>query len=118
MALVGDSAHGLPPIGAQGLNLGLRDAADLIATLKEARASGEDFGAKAALARYRVSRSRDVALRTAAVDGLNRSLLLDFAPVDFARGFARAALGTIGPLRRFAMREGVAPQWRKPVAKV
>src|SRR3981081_615249 len=29
IALVGEAAHVLPPIGAQGLNLGLRDAADI-----------------------------------------------------------------------------------------
>jgi 2-octaprenyl-6-methoxyphenol hydroxylase len=32
-----------------------------------------------------------------------------FAPLDFARGAGLAALGAIGPLRRFVMREGVAP---------
>ena len=29
IALVGESAHVVPPIGAQGLNMGLRDAADI-----------------------------------------------------------------------------------------
>ena len=44
------------------------------------------------------------------VDGLNRALLTHFAPVDFARGAALATLSAIGPLRRFVMREGVAPR--------
>ena len=37
--------------------------------------------------------------RTAAVAGLNRSLLADCAPVDLARGLGLAALGAIGPLQ-------------------
>ncbi len=105
LALVGDAAHAFPPIGAQGLNLGLRDVKALIA----ASLADDDAGAAAALDRYAARRAADVAFRTAAVAGLNRSLLADCAPIDLARGLGLAALGAIGPLRRLAMREGVAP---------
>jgi 2-octaprenyl-6-methoxyphenol hydroxylase len=105
LALVGDAAHALPPIGAQGLNLGLRDVKALIA----AATASDDLGADAALDAYARSRSADVLFRTAAVAGLNRSLLADCAPIDLARGLGLAALGAIGPLRRLTMREGVAP---------
>jgi 2-octaprenyl-6-methoxyphenol hydroxylase len=105
LALVGDAAHAFPPIGAQGLNLGLRDVKALIA----ATLAGDDVGAADALERYGARRAADVAFRTAAVAGLNRSLLADCAPVDLARGLGLAALGAIGPLRRLTMREGVAP---------
>jgi 2-octaprenyl-6-methoxyphenol hydroxylase len=105
LALIGDAAHALPPIGAQGLNLGLRDAEDLIAV----GAGADDIGDPATLKRYAEARRADVALRTAAVDGLNRALLAHFAPVDLARGLGLATLAAIGPLRRFAMREGLAP---------
>src|ERR1700728_2414648 len=37
IALVGEAAHVVPPIGAQGLNLGLRDAATLAELVAEAR---------------------------------------------------------------------------------
>ena len=43
-ALVGEAAHILPPIGAQGLNLGLRDAATLADCVGEARKHGGDPG--------------------------------------------------------------------------
>ncbi len=105
LALVGDAAHAFPPIGAQGLNLGLRDVKALIA----ATTAGADLGAEAALEAYARSRAADVLFRTAAVAGLNRSLLAACAPVDLARGLGLAALGAIGPLRRLTMREGVAP---------
>ena len=105
LALVGDAAHAFPPIGAQGLNLGLRDVRALIA----ATTASDDLGADAALDAYARARAADVLFRTTAVAGLNRSLLADCAPVDLARGLGLAALGAIGPLRRLAMREGVAP---------
>ena len=44
VALVGDAAHAFPPIGAQGLNLGLRDVEDLIAAVTDARAAERDIG--------------------------------------------------------------------------
>jgi 2-octaprenyl-6-methoxyphenol hydroxylase len=110
LALVGDAAHAFPPIGAQGLNLGLRDVESLLKSAREAADAGEDIGGEAALARYARSRGPDIQTRTSAVDALNRSLIARFAPIDAARGLGLAALGAIGPLRRFVMREGVAPR--------
>jgi 2-octaprenyl-6-methoxyphenol hydroxylase len=104
LALIGDAAHVLPPIGAQGLNLGLRDAAHLIEAAERARSEGSDIGGPPTLARYAGLRRLDVAFRMRAVDGLNRSLLAGLAPADFIRNAGLAALGAIGPLRRFVMR--------------
>jgi 2-octaprenyl-6-methoxyphenol hydroxylase len=109
LALVGDAAHAFAPIGAQGLNLGLRDVEGLVKHAKAARSDRADIGGEAVLARWAASRRPDIAVRTMAVNGLNRSLLADFAPVDMVRGFGLTALRHIGPLRRAVMREGVAP---------
>ena len=110
LALVGDAAHVLPPIGAQGLNLGLRDVEAIIACAVEARALGRDIGGTETLSAYERMRRADIAIRTRLVDGLNQSLLSHFAPVDFARGAALATLSAVGPLRRLVMREGIGPQ--------
>jgi len=110
LALVGDAAHSLPPIGAQGLNLGLRDVEAIVAAAAEARTEGRDIGGAPVLKQYERGRRPDIATRSAVVDGLNRALLTHFAPVDFARGAGLAALGAFGPLRRFVMREGIAPR--------
>ena len=52
IALVGEAAHVLPPIGAQGLNMGLRDAADIADIVRDAMLAGEDPGAPQVLERY------------------------------------------------------------------
>jgi 2-octaprenyl-6-methoxyphenol hydroxylase len=104
MALIGEAAHVFPPIGAQGLNLGLRD----VAALRDAVAGADDPGAEAALSAYDRSRQADVRLRTGAVDALNRTLLTDLLPADLMRGAGLLALSRIAPLRRLVMRQGLA----------
>jgi 2-octaprenyl-6-methoxyphenol hydroxylase len=114
MALVGEAAHLMPPIGAQGLNLGLRDAATIGELVVAAHREGGDVGAPDLADRYDGSRRADVTSRTLAVDLLNRSLLSDFLPMQGARGFGLFLMQRIGPLRRAIMREGVAPAAAQP----
>lgn len=107
VALTAEAAHIMPPIGAQGLNLGLRDAAGLVALAGEALARGRDPGDPALLERYEAARRRDIEARMAAVDLLNRSLLSEFLPVQSVRGLGLYLLDRVGPLRRAVMRLGV-----------
>ena len=109
IALIGEAAHVVPPIGAQGLNLGLRDAAAIAEIAAEARRDNRDPGEPAVLARYAAERRVDVASRAMAVDLLNRSLLTDFIPAQGFRGLSLYLVNRIGPLRRALMRDGVAP---------
>jgi 2-octaprenyl-6-methoxyphenol hydroxylase len=112
IALVGEAAHVVPPIGAQGLNMGLRDAADIADLVREAMLSGEDPGSPQAMKRYDSTRRADVLSRTFAIDIANRSLLSDFLPMQSLRAAGLHLMSSFGPLRRFAMREGLAPSWR------
>jgi 2-octaprenyl-6-methoxyphenol hydroxylase len=114
VVLVGEAAHVVPPIGAQGLNLGLRDASDIADIVAEALGRGEDPGAPAALARFERARGADIASRTFAIDIANRSLLSPLLPVQGLRALGLHLIGQVGPLRRLAMREGLAPSWRTP----
>jgi 2-octaprenyl-6-methoxyphenol hydroxylase len=114
IALVGEAAHVVPPIGAQGLNLGLRDAATVAELVADARRQNIDVGAPDILARYDAQRRADVTSRTIAVDLLNRSLLTDFLPAQGARGLSLFLVDRIGPLRRALMREGVTPAASQP----
>jgi 2-octaprenyl-6-methoxyphenol hydroxylase len=113
IVLVGEAAHVLPPIGAQGLNMGLRDGADIADITTEAMARGEDPGAPVTLARFDSRRRSDIASRTMAIDLANRSLLSDFVPMQVVRAAGLHLLSAVGPLRRIAMREGLAPTWRR-----
>lgn len=113
IALVGEAAHVVPPIGAQGLNLGLRDAADIAELAGAAVAAGRDPGAADLLKRYDWARRPDILSRTFMIDMANRSLLNDFLPLQPVRAVGMHLLGAIGPLRRFAMREGLTPTWRR-----
>jgi 2-octaprenyl-6-methoxyphenol hydroxylase len=104
-ALVGEAAHAFPPIGAQGLNLSLRDIMALKDLLQDSEPSayasiGEHFDRK---------RQADIRSRTLSVDLLNRSLLSDFLPVQFLRSAGLHLLSALGPLRSIVMREGIEP---------
>lgn len=114
LALVGEAAHAFPPIGAQGLNLGLRDVAALRDAVVGTDGGGADPGSAAALARYDRGRRFDVRSRTLGVDMLNRTLLSGLLPADFLRGTGLRALAAITPLRRMMMREGVSPRFATP----
>jgi 2-octaprenyl-6-methoxyphenol hydroxylase len=114
IALVGEAAHVIPPIGAQGLNIGLRDAATIAELVVAVRRRAGDIGAIALTDQYDAARRADVTSRSFAVDLLNRSLLSDFLPVQGARGLALYLLDRIGPLRRAVMREGMAPALSQP----
>jgi 2-octaprenyl-6-methoxyphenol hydroxylase len=112
IALVGEAAHVLPPIGAQGLNMGLRDAADIAEAVRNALATSEDPGSTEVLRRYAAARRSDVLSRTFAIDLANRSLLSALLPMQSLRAAGLHLIGAFGPLRRLAMREGLAPSWR------
>ncbi|ARO23967.1 2-octaprenyl-6-methoxyphenyl hydroxylase [Rhizobium sp. S9] len=106
MALIGEAAHVFPPIGAQGLNLSLRDIMALTdilcdrAELPVPADAGESFDRR---------RRADIMTRTASVDLLNRSLLSDFLPVQVLRAAGLHILSAIPPLRNLVMREGIEP---------
>ena len=104
VVLVGEAAHIVPPIGAQGLNLGIRDV-ECLATV--ARDNAADPGSPSALAAYDRARRPDILARASAVNLLNRSLLSEMLPAQFARAAGLSLLGAAAPLRAFFMREGL-----------
>lgn len=106
VALVGEAAHVFPPIGAQGLNLGIRDVSDLVGIAAQ---NADDPGSERAMKAYASRRRPDILARTGAVTLLNLSLLSDMLPAQFGRSAGLGALGAFAPLRAFFMREGMRP---------
>lgn len=114
IALVGETAHTFPPIGAQGLNLSLRDVAALAEIAAAARRGREDIGSAAVLGRYERARRLDVESRARGVDLANRALLSDSLPIQVARSFGFYLASRFAPLRRLVMREGLTPSLFAP----
>lgn len=106
VALVGEAAHVFPPIGAQGLNLGIRDIVDLTDIVGKTNA---DIGGRAVLEAYDRKRRPDILARTGAVNLLNMSLLSDMLPAQLARSAGLGMIGAFAPLRALFMREGLHP---------
>ncbi len=103
--LVGNAAQTVHPIGAQGFNLGLRDALTLAELVRESVMRREDVGDATLLARYAERRSADRSATTRFSDDLVRLMGNDFAPLRLVRSLGFHALDRIVPLkRRFALR--------------
>ncbi len=112
VVLIGEAAHVVPPIGAQGLNMSLRDAAlaaDLVLASKDAGSDG-------VMAEYNAARRAEVLPRQQLIDLMNKSLLLGFLPLEGARAASLAALHYIGPLKRLVMQHGLSATHNLPFA--
>ncbi len=106
-ALVAEAAHVVPPIGAQGLNMSLRDIATLIDLCTEERDAGRDIGAPEVLARYHRARHGDILMRVAGIDVLNRAAMAETISLRDLRRTGLRLLHGLGPLRRTAMSLGL-----------
>jgi 2-octaprenyl-6-methoxyphenol hydroxylase len=103
--LVGNAAQTVHPIGAQGFNLGLRDALTLAELLREPGANAADPGSDELLSRYAERRSEDRAATTAFSDELVRVMGNDLLPLRLLRSLGFHVLDRVGPLKhRFALR--------------
>ena len=112
--LVGEAAHVVPPIGAQGLNMSLRDGAMAAELIGKAHQSGQDIGNQQVLDRYDTMRRRDVWPRQKLIDLMNRSLLSKLPFVHDARALGLSMVDRISPLRATVMREGISPTENLP----
>ena len=107
IALIGEAGHVLPPIGAQGLNLGIRDAAAIAELVADVDG---DPGSEEVLAEYDRRRAGDVRSRTRFVDFANRSLMSEFLPLHAVRGLGLYLANQSGVVRRALMRQGLGPR--------
>ncbi len=117
--VVGNAAHGLHPVAAQGFNLGMRDVAALCDCIADSRKAGRvgDVGSAEILSRYSAWRRADQRKLVGLTDGLVRLFGDSRAPVRALRGigmlgfdlipgfrslFAKHAMGLAGRLPRLS----------------
>jgi 2-octaprenyl-6-methoxyphenol hydroxylase len=117
--LIGNSAHGLHPVSAQGFNLGMRDVAAIVDCVADAKAAAGDFdpGASDVLQQYASWRRADQQKLVRFTDGLVKLFgserwplrtlrnigMLGFDLVPGVRSvFAKHTMGLAGKLPRLA----------------
>ncbi|MEL6681728.1 MAG: UbiH/UbiF family hydroxylase [Pseudomonadota bacterium] len=103
-ALVAEAAHVMPPIGAQGLNMSLRDLACL---LDLAQAKPQDLGSSAMLSTYQKERHADIRVRVTGIDALNRASMAGNPIIQQMRAKGIEALHGVKPVRRSVMQLGL-----------
>jgi 2-octaprenyl-6-methoxyphenol hydroxylase len=109
--LVGNAAQTLHPIGAQGFNLGLRDALTLADLLIERKG---DAGDAALLAEYAARRREDREGTAATSDMLARWTASESPPLKLLRSVGLLALDRIAPLQAAMVRRGMGFRGKVP----
>ena len=106
--LVGDAAHGLHPIAAQGFNLSVGDIQSMASILRHARTGGKKLGDISVLAHYARTRTRAQNVARLLSDGL-ASFFANTSPLPGLLGGAGlSCLRYIAPLRRYFIRQATA----------
>ena len=103
-ALIAESAHVVPPIGAQGLNMSL---GDLRVLLELAQSSPDQLGTREMLTAYNRRRHPEVRLRVTGIDALNRASMMGAQGLRDMRAKALDAFYSVAPVRKTLMRAGL-----------
>ncbi|AIF46926.1 2-octaprenyl-3-methyl-6-methoxy-1,4-benzoquinol hydroxylase [Dyella japonica A8] len=98
--LLGDAAHAVHPLAGQGVNLGLRDVAELRDTLVAARDAGSDIAATHVLRRYARRRRSEDTLDALGFDALARIYAWQASPLVAARGLGVRLIDKLSPVKR------------------
>lgn len=98
--IMGNAAHALHPVAAQGFNLSLRDVAALAEVVADARTSTGDIGDAEGLARYREWRVGDQREMSLFSDGLARVFGNPLRSVGLARSLGLLAFDLLPPAKR------------------
>lgn len=113
--LIGNAAQTVHPIGAQGFNLGLRDALTLTEVLIEAKRVNADPGDLHLLASYAARREPDRTGVIAFSDGLVHLFRNEFLPLRILRSLGLLALDRVAPLKQMLALRGMGFRGEVPL---
>ncbi|WP_223787906.1 FAD-dependent monooxygenase [Marinicella meishanensis] len=100
VVLMGNAAHAVSPVSAQGLNLAVRGIKRLAAVLAEHHQQGNDLGAEAALQAYQQASERDQQRTLNYTDDLMTWFQIDEPLVNTIRSMGLVAINASLPLKR------------------
>ena len=105
LALVGAAAVTIHPNGAQGLNLGLRDVAELARCVSIALKAGDDIGGERCLAEFATARHADHRAIVRFTDMMAQISSSSLAPISALRNLAMLGLDIIPPAKNWLIRQ-------------
>ena len=114
LALIGDAAHCCHPVGGQGLNLGIRDAATLAQILTEAHQKGEDIGSLKVLKRYEGWRKQQNLAILGFTDFLDRFFSNNWLPIVAVRRLGLWLMARVKPMKLIALQLMTGLLGKKP----
>ncbi|BAY11370.1 FAD-dependent hydroxylase [Calothrix sp. NIES-2098] len=114
LALIGDAAHNCHPVGGQGLNLGIRDAAALAQVIQQANAAGEDIGNIQILKDYERWRQRENLTILGFTDLLDRMFSNNFLPVMLVRRLGLWIMRRVPMLKIYTLKLMIGLKGRTP----
>ena len=112
--IIGNAAHALHPVAAQGFNLSVRDVAMLAEVLADAHHAGEDLGVPEVLTRYVAARSGDQKGTALFADLLNRIFANPLGSVALGRNAGLLAMELMPATRRSFLKHNVGLAGRLP----
>ncbi len=104
LALIGDAAHCCHPVGGQGINLGIRDAAALVNVIQDALTQDKDFATLSVLKQYERWRMGENLVVLGLTDTLTRVFSNKIWPIVIIRRLSLWILQDISPIRSLVLR--------------
>ena len=112
--IIGNAAHALHPVAAQGFNLSVRDVAMLAEVIADAQRDGQDLGAPEVLARYVDARAGDQKGTALFADVLNRLFANPLTTVAFGRNAGLLAMELMPTARSTFLKHNMGLAGRLP----
>jgi ubiquinone biosynthesis monooxygenase Coq6 len=103
IALVGDAAHTIHPLGGQGLNQGQGDVESLSKTIEYAVTHGQDIGTQLSLESYVAERYAANNTILGACDKLHKLYSVESGPLVPLRSAGLQAVNALAPVKQFFM---------------